>query len=79
MFRYFRITSYLNEIVDHLSPRTWFHWYISFGVDTPISFTPLLHKQTWRQDIESPAVEVYHIREKYGYFASKNSIDFFKY
>ena len=46
-------------------------------IDIPVSFTPALHKQTWRQNIESPAVEVYHFREKYGYFASKCSIPFF--
>jgi hypothetical protein len=60
-----------------LSPSTWLNGLISLAIDIPVAFNPQLHKHTWRQDIESPAVEVYHHREKYGYFASKTLIIFF--
>jgi len=79
LFKYFSIVRHLDELVDYLSPSSWFKWYISLGFETPVSFNHLLHKQTWQKDIESPAIEVYHIREKYGYYASKNLIVFFSY
>jgi hypothetical protein len=64
------------ELIRFLSPNTWFNWFISFAIDTPIAFNPLLHKRTWKDESESAAIEVYHIREKYGYFASKYSTIF---
>ncbi len=66
-----RITSQINQIFHYLSPNTWFNWFISFIIEIPLGFNPLLHKRIWRRGIESPATEVYYIREKYGYFASK--------
>ncbi len=71
MFRYCRITSQINQFFHYLSPNTWVNWFISFVIEIPLGFNPLLHKRTWRRGIESPATEVYYIREKYGYFASK--------
>ncbi len=65
-----RITNQINQIFHYLSPNTWFNWFISFVIEIPLGFNPLLHKRTWRRGIESPATEVYYIREKYGYFAS---------
>ena len=70
MSRY-RISSSFTNFVRYFSPKTWFQWFISFAIDTPVSFTPSLHKQKWKEASESPAVEVYHLRERYGYFASK--------
>jgi hypothetical protein len=71
--KYFTITSQINELVHYLSPNTWFNGLISFAVDDPIAFNPQLHKRTWERDVQSAAIEVYHSREKYGYFASKYS------
>ena len=68
-----RVTNQINRIFHYLSPHTWFNWFISFVIEVPLGFNPLLHKRTWRRGVESPATEVYHIREKYGYFASKGS------
>ncbi len=76
-FGYYSISSQIKEIVRYFSPKIWFNWFISFAIDIPVSFIPSLHKQTWRENIESPAVEVYHFREQYGYFASKSSMLFF--
>ncbi len=73
----FRITSQINQIFHYLSPNTWFNWFISFVIEIPLGFNPLLHKRTWRRGIESPATEVYYMREKYGYFASNFSSFFF--
>ena len=70
----YRVTDQINRVFHFLSPQTWFNWFISLVVEVPLGFNPLLHKRTWRRGIESPATEVYHIREKYGYFAS-NKID----
>ncbi|CAF4975092.1 unnamed protein product, partial [Rotaria sp. Silwood1] len=58
----------------YLSPTTWFNWFISFVIEVPLGFNPLLHKRTWRRGIESPATEVYYMREKYGYFATSPAI-----
>jgi hypothetical protein len=70
-FHLFRITNQINQLFHYLSPTTWFNWFISFVIEIPLGFNPLLHKRTWRRGIESPATEVYYMREKYGYFASK--------
>jgi len=67
---FYRITSGIKEIFQYLSPNTWFNWFISFVIDTPVAFNALLHRRTWREGVESPAVEVYHLREKYGYYAT---------
>lgn len=69
-----RVTNQINRIFHYLSPHTWFNWFISFVIEVPLGFNPLLHKRTWRRGVESPATEVYYIREKYGYFASKWSL-----
>lgn len=66
----FRITNQINQIFHYLSPTTWFNWFVSFVVEIPLGFNPLIHKRTWRRGIESPATEIYYMREKYGYFAS---------
>ena len=68
---FFRVSNQINQIFHYLSPNTWFNWFISFIIEIPLGFNPLLHKRIWRRGIESPATEVYYIREKYGYFASK--------
>lgn len=63
----------LNGLADYLSPNSWFKWYISFALDIPVAFNEKLHKKKWNRDSQSPAVEVFHIREKHGYFASNYS------
>ena len=70
LFLSIRIKNGINQFFHYLSPNTWFNWLISFVIEIPLGFNPLLHKRTWRRGIESPATEVYYIREKYGYFAS---------
>lgn len=70
-----RMTNQINQIFHYLSPTTWFNWLVSFVIEIPLGFNPLIHKRTWRRGIESPATEVYYMREKYGYFASKYSSD----
>lgn len=57
-------------MLNYFYPSTWLNWFISFVVEVPVGFNPTLHKRTWRRGIESPATEVYFVREKYGYFAS---------
>jgi hypothetical protein len=57
---------------NYLSPTTWFNWFVSFVIEIPLGFNPLLHKRSWKRGVESPATEVYYMREKYGYFASRN-------
>jgi len=69
-----KLTNQINQIFHYLSPNTWFNWFISFVIEIPLGFNPLLHKRTWRRGVESPATEVYYIREKYGYFATSPSI-----
>lgn len=66
-----RLTNQINQIIHYLSPNTWFNWMLSFVIEIPLGFNPLLHKRTWRRGIESPATEVYFVREKYGYFGSE--------
>lgn len=68
---YCRLSNSFTDFVRYFSPKTWFQWFISFAIDVPVSFTPSLHKQRWKDGSESPAVEVLHLREQYGYFASK--------
>ena len=58
--------------MSYFSPNAWLKWFISFAVDIPVAFTPELHKQTWQKSSQSPAVEVFHFREQYGFFASNS-------
>lgn len=69
-----KFTNQINQIFHYLSPNTWFNWFISFVIEIPLGFNPLLHKRTWRRGIESPATEVYYMREKYGYFATSPNV-----
>ena len=69
-----RVTDQINRIFHYFSPHTWFNWLIGFVVEVPLGFNPLLHKRTWKRGIESPATEVFYMREKYGYYAS-NDVD----
>ncbi|CAF3793038.1 unnamed protein product [Rotaria magnacalcarata] len=55
-----KITNQINQMFHYLSPSTWFNWFVSFVIEVPLGFNPLLHKRTWRRGIESPATEVYH-------------------
>lgn len=65
------VTDQINRIFHYFSPHTWVNWLIGLVVEVPLGFNPLLHKRTWRRGLESPATEVFYMREKYGYFASK--------
>ncbi|UJR25574.1 hypothetical protein I4U23_006919 [Adineta vaga] len=69
-----KLTNQINQIFHYLSPNTWFNWLISFVIEIPLGFNPLLHKRTWRRGIESPATEVYYMREKYGYYGTSPNI-----
>ncbi|CAF1055931.1 unnamed protein product [Rotaria sordida] len=69
-----KITNQIKQVFHYLSPTTWFNWFISFVIEIPLGFNPLLHKRTWKRGMESPATEVYYMREKYGYFATSPAI-----
>ncbi|CAF4294645.1 unnamed protein product, partial [Adineta steineri] len=54
-----KISNQINQFLHYLTPNTWFNWFISFVIEVPLGFNPLLHKRTWRRGVESPATEVY--------------------
>ncbi|CAF4583395.1 unnamed protein product [Rotaria sp. Silwood1] len=39
-----KITNQINQVFHYLSPTTWFNWFISFVIEVPLGFNPLLHK-----------------------------------